>query len=173
MLTRRIFSPDPVLHRIAPYGLAASTGTALVIDLDPKAASLPGPTLADLAVDGVTSDHLRTSRRGVAVVGNGGVAEADAKDLIGHLVAGWPAVVLRVPLESPSSIPVLPLDPPEIRPSRALRAVWQSSVPGSRAPGVVLPPLSRAAVRRMCRGQIEPRHRWVKAWAEVWEPQWT
>jgi len=173
VLTRRLFSPDPVLHRIAPFGLAASTGTALIIDLDPTAAPLPGPTLADLAVDGLTSDHLRTSRSGVAVVANGGVTEADARDLIGHLVSGWPAVVFRVPPESASSIPILPLDPPEIRPVRALRAVWQSSVPGSKAPGLVLPPLSRAAVRRMCRGQIEPRHRWVKAWAEIWEPSWT
>lgn len=173
VLSRRLFSPDPVLHRIAPFGLAASTGTALVVDLDPAAAPLPGPTLADLAVDGLTADHLRSSRRGVAVVANGGVTEAEVQDLVADLVSGWPAVVFRVPPGSPSSIPVLPLDPPEVRPARAMRAVWQSSVVGSQAPGVVLPPLARSAVRQMCRGQVEPRRRWVKAWADIWEPSWT
>ena len=172
VLLRRVSSPDPVLHRIAAFGLAAAAGTCLVVDLDPAAAPLPGPTLAELLRDGVTAAHLRAARRGVAVISNGGVSESEAADLIDGMTAGWPAVVLRVP-EGSNSIPVLPLDPPELRPLRAVRAVWQASQPGSRAPGVVLPPLRRSTVRALCRGVVEPRSRWVRAWASVWEAPWT
>ncbi|HVR32732.1 MAG TPA: hypothetical protein VMS74_08480 [Acidimicrobiia bacterium] len=172
MLLRRVSSPDPVLHRIAPFGLAAAAGTCLVVDLDPAAAPLPGPSLAELLRDGATAAHLRAARRGVAVISNGGVAESEAADLIDGITAGWPAVVLRVPAGS-SSIPVLPLDPPELRPARAMRAVWQAGQHGSRAPGVVLPPLRRSSVRALCRGVVEPRSRWVRAWAPVWGASWT
>lgn len=172
MLVRRVSSPDPVLHRIGPFGLAAAAGTCLVVDLDPGVPSLPGPRLADLIRDGVTADHLRSDRSGVAVVGNGGVSETDAAELLAALVGGWPAVVFRVPPGQPG-IPVLPLDPPELRPARAFEAVWQSAVRGSRAPGVVLPPLRRSAVRSLCRGVVEPRSAWVRAWTPVWEATWT
>lgn len=172
MPVRRLSSPDPVLHRIAPLGLAASAGTCLVIDLDPGAAPLPGPSLTDLMREGATLDHVRAARAGVGVISNGGVTESEVADLLAGLTAGWPAVVLRVPFGEPS-VPVLPLDPPELRPERAFRAVWQSAVRGSRAPGMVLPPLRRAAVRALCRGVVEPRARWVRAWAEVWGPEWT
>lgn len=172
MLVRRISSPDPVLHRIGVFGLAAAAGTCLVVDLDPGAPGLPGPTLAGLLGDGVTAEHLRPGRRGVAVIGNGGVTEADADELVTALSAGWPNVVIRVPFGAPS-ISYLPLDPPELRPARAFRAVWQSAVRGSRAPGVVLPPLRRTTVRGLCSGRVEPRSRWVQAWAPVWETSWT
>jgi hypothetical protein len=160
-----------VLHRIGPFGLAAAAGTALVVDIDPNAAAMPGPSLADLLRDGATAEHLHSGRLGVAVVANGGVEESAAEELLPALMAGWPAVVLRVPPGS-LSIPVLPLDPPEIRPARAFRAVWQASNHGSRAPGIVLPPLGRAALRSLCRGVVEPRSRWVRAWAPVWETTW-
>ena len=143
-----------------------------MVDLDPTAAPLPGATLTDLMRDGATSAHLRTDRSGVAVIANGGVVEAEVETLLTGLVAGWPAVVFRVP-PGEKSIPVLSLDPPELRPARAFRAVWQAAVPGSRAPGVVLPPLRRSAVRALCRGTVEPRSRWVRAWREVWEASWT
>jgi hypothetical protein len=169
---RRVSSHDPVLHRISPLGLAASAGTCLVVDLDPTAAPLPGATLTDLLRDGATSAHLRAGRTGVAVIGNGGIAEPEVAGLLEGLTAGWPAVVLRVP-PGEASIPVFSLDPPELRPARAFRAVWQASVPGSRAPGVVLPPLRRSAVRALCRGVVEPRSRWVRAWHEIWDPSWT
>ncbi|MEX0756497.1 MAG: hypothetical protein WD204_00980 [Acidimicrobiia bacterium] len=172
MPVRRVSSPDPVLHRIAPFGLAAAAGTCLVVDLDPTAPPLPGPSLVDLIRDGVTSSHLRAGRTGVAVLANGGVSEAEATDLLESLLAGWPAAVLRVPSDQPS-IPVLSLDPPDLRPSRAHRAVWQSTIRGSRAPGVVLPPLHRSAIRSLCRGVVEPRSRWVRAWTPVWGTSWT
>lgn len=161
-----------MLHRIGPLGLAASVGTCLVVDLDPTAPAYPGPTLADLLRDGVTAAHLRTGRDGVAVIANGGITEPDALELVEGLTAGWPAVVFRVP-PGQSSIPVLPLDPPELRPERAFRAVWQSATRGARAPGVVLPPLSRSAVSALCRGIVEPKRRWVRAWQPVWESTWT
>jgi hypothetical protein len=169
---RRIASPDPVLHRIGPFGLAAAARTCLVVDLDPLAPTLPGPTLARLRRDGVTAEHLRTERSGVAVIGNGGVAESEVEELLAALTAGWPAVVFRVAPDRPS-IPVLPLDPPEIRPERAFRAVWQSAVRGARAPGVVLPPLRRSVVRALSRGVVEPRSAWVRAWVPVWDGTWT
>lgn len=172
VLVRRLSSPDPVLHRIGPFGLAAAAGTCLVIDLDPTAADLPGPTLASLLTEGATSSHLRSERAGVAVIGNGGVSEGEAEDLVAALVAGWPAVVLRVPPGAPS-VRFLPLDPPELRPRRAFRAVWQASMRGSTAPGIVLPPLRRAAVRSLCAGRLEPRSRWVRSWAPVWGASWT
>ncbi len=171
MPVRRVSSPDPVLHRIAPFGLAASAGTCLVVDLDPASPPLPGPSLFELARDGVTAAHLRSARSGVAVISNGGTTEAEASDLLASLMSGWPAVVLRVPPDQPS-IPVLSFDPPELRPRRAFRAVWQSSVRGSRAPGVVLPPLKRSTVRSLCGGVVEPRSAWVKAWTPVWENSW-
>ncbi|HSJ27550.1 MAG TPA: hypothetical protein VLB67_05020 [Acidimicrobiia bacterium] len=172
MPVRRIASPDPVLHHIAPFGLAAAAGTCLVVDLDPGAVSLPGPTLASLLVDGVTAAHLSPQRAGVAVIGSGGAGEAEAGALLESMLVGWPAVVVRVPFGDPA-VPVLPLDPVELRPPRAVRAVWQASVRGSRAPGVVLPPLRRSTVRALCRGVVEPRSTWVRAWRPVWESSWT
>ena len=172
MPVRRVSSHDPVLHRIAPFGLAASAGTCLVVDLDPTAAPLPGASLTDLLRDGATAAHLRAGRSGVAVIANGGVDESEVQGLLEGLTAGWPAVVLRVPPSEPS-IPVLALDPPELRPDRAFRAVWQAAIRGSRAPGVVLPPLRRSAVLALCKGTVEPRGAWVRAWREVWESSWT
>ncbi|MDX1449595.1 MAG: hypothetical protein R3246_11095, partial [Acidimicrobiia bacterium] len=155
-----------MLHRIAPFGLAASAGTALIVDLDPRSPSLPGPTLATLLAEGLTARHLRPARKGVAVVGNGGISPKQADELLRDLLAGWPAVVLRMPLAAPA-IPVLPLEPPEIRPDPSGRAVWQAATRGSHGPGLVLPPVGRTVVRRLCRGQVEPRHRWVRAWTPV------
>lgn len=106
------------------------------------------------------------------MIGNGGVGESDVEKLLAALTAGWPAIVFRVP-PGEESIPVLALDPPELRPARAFRAVWQAAVRGSRAPGVVLPPLRRSAVRALCGGTVEPQSRWVRAWGEVWEQSWT
>ena len=161
-----------MLHRIGPFGLASAARTCLVVDLDAQAPPLPGPTLVDLLREGVTAAHLRSQRSGVAVVANGGVTEEEAADLLAALTAGWPAVVFRVSPDHPS-IPVLPLEPPELRPETAFRAVWQATTRGSRAPGVVLPPLGRAGISSLCRGIVEPRSAWVRAWSPVWDSGWT
>lgn len=169
--TRRLASPDPVLHRIAPFGLAAAAGTALVVDLDPGAGAYPGPSLRDLVDGSLTADHLRPRAGRVGVIANGGIVESEAVDVLSALVGSWPAVVLRVPLDA-APLPVLPMDPPEIAVLRPHRAVWQASTRGSSAPGAVLPPLRRSVVRALCRGTVESRSRWVRAWRQVWGSAW-
>ena len=64
-----IWSPeDGVLGAVAPLGLAAAAGTALVVDLDPGGPRYPGPaTLADLVADGPRRGDLSPSRRGVSI----------------------------------------------------------------------------------------------------------
>ena len=63
---------DPVLHALAPLGLAAARGTALVMDLDEEVPSYPGSTsLANLVVSHPRRDDLRPVRSGVAVLSNG------------------------------------------------------------------------------------------------------
>lgn len=171
MPIRSLTSPDPVLHRIGPFGLAASAGTALVIDLDPNAAPYPGPTLRHLAEDGITSAHLRPPRSGVALIANGGVLADEVSDLVRALADAWPAVVVRQPAGH-GAVPVLPLEPAEVWPHDPGRAVWQASTPGSRARGLVLPPLRRSTVRALCRATVAPRARWVRAWRPIWGPEW-
>ena len=168
---RRLASPDPVLHRIAPFGLAAAAGTALVVDLDAGAATYPGQTLRDLVDGSLTADHLRPRAGRVGVVANGGIDEEEASDVLAALVEAWPAVVLRVPPGS-TDLPVLPLEPAEICGRRPSRAVWQATTRGSSAPGLVLPPLRRSVVRALCRGSVEMRSRWVRSWRPVWGTSW-
>jgi hypothetical protein len=173
-------SLDPVLHHVAPLGLAASAGApALVVDLDPSSAGYPGRSLAELLADGPRRADLAPTRNGVAVVGHGGARPDEAAELMPRLLAAWPFAVLRVAADGdgPSGIPVVPvhsllpapLDPPVDRP-----AVYQAHVPWSSlpGPGVLLPPAGRAATVRMLGGTIEPRSRWVRAWARVWRLPW-
>ena len=127
--------------------------------------------MADLAAGDVTAAHLAPRRAGVAVIASGGMGPGDAEGLVESLVRGWPAVVFRVPHGS-GAVPVLPLEPVELRPPMAMRAVWQTSVRGSLAPGVVLPPITRGRIRSISRGVLDRRWRWVRAWAPVWEDSW-
>lgn len=56
---------DLVLHHLAPIGLAAAAGTALVVDLDLDRPSYPGRlTLSDLLTDGPRRADLVPTRRG-------------------------------------------------------------------------------------------------------------
>lgn len=171
---------DPVLHHLAPLGLAAATGApTLVVDLDPSAPGYPGRTLADLAADGPRRADLAPSRDGVAVIGHGGVDEDEAAELVPRLLASWPFAVLRLPPEAvpADGTPVIPahpmlpspLDPPSDRPAAYQAHLRWSTAPG---PGLLLPPPGRAATVRMLRGTIEPRSRWVKAWAPAWRLPW-
>ena len=174
---------DPVLHALAPLGLAAARGTALVVDLDDEASSYPGSTsLARLVVSQPRLADLRPHRPGVAVLPNGSIHPREAADVIGALVAGWPAVVLRfgaaqgLPpslLEVPV-VPVTPLLPGFLHPSLAGAAVYQSLFPGPppRLSGVVLPPLGRSHIQGMLTGTRFPPRRWVRAWERVWEASW-
>lgn len=174
---------DPVLHGLAPLGLASAQGTALVVDLDDEAPSYPGSTsLAKLVVSQPRLSDLRPLRPGVAVLPNGSVHPREAEDVIEALVAGWPAVVLRFgaaqglppALLNVPVVPVAPLLPGFLHPSLAGAAVYQSLFPGPppRLRGVVLPPLGRSHIQGMLTGAALPPRRWVRAWEQVWEASW-
>ena len=178
-----IWTPeDGVLGALAPLGLAASAGTALVIDLDPLGPRYPGaPSLADLVREGPRRADLSPARRGVAVLRNGGVGPASAAEVVSALLAGWERVVLRLP---PRPAPVGPGTP--VVPVRLLipgglfapaggPAVYQStravlSLPG---PGVRLPVPSPGTVAGLLKGRLPVLgDRWVRAWRPVWEAPW-
>lgn len=174
---------DPVLHALAPLGLAAARRTALVVDLDEEAPSYPGSTsLASLVVSQPRLSDLRPLRPGVAVLPNGAVHPREAGEVIEALMAGWPAVVLRLgagrdlppALLSVPVVPVSPLLPGFLHPPLTGAAVYQSvfSGPPPRLRGVVLPPLGRSHIQGMLTGTTLPPRRWVRAWARVWEVSW-
>ncbi len=174
---------DPVLHALAPLGLGAARGTALVVDLDDEGPAYPGSTsLAKLVVSQPRLSDLRPIRPGVAVLPNGSVHPREAAEVIEALMAGWPAVVLRLGaaqglppalLEVPV-VPVVPLLPGFLHPPLTGTAVYQSVSPGPppRLRGVVLPPLGRSHIQRMLTGRGLPPRRWVRAWERVWEVSW-
>ncbi|MEE8489046.1 MAG: hypothetical protein V3S43_01840, partial [Acidimicrobiia bacterium] len=79
-----IWSPeDGVLGAVAPLGLAAASGTALVVDLDPNGPNYPGASsLAALVADGPRRSDLQPVRKGVAVLANGGIEPEDAEAVL-------------------------------------------------------------------------------------------
>jgi len=175
-----VHSDDPVLHHIAPVGLAAalagSGSAALVVDLDPAAAPYPGRTLADLARDGVRRADLVPGRRGVARLGLGPLDPEEAGPLVARLAESWPAVVARVPgpLSGLPFVPVRALLPSPLLEPAPGPAVYQATAPGSRAPGpgILLPPLGRARIRSLLAGTVDPRWRWVRAWEAAGRLPW-
>jgi hypothetical protein len=72
-----VWSPDPVLSTVAPIGLAAAVGTALVVDLT-HTRSIGGRTLADLVSDGPRLAELSPGRPGIAFLAGGTSTEAPA-----------------------------------------------------------------------------------------------
>lgn len=171
-----VASPDPVMSLLGPIGLAASAGTALVVDMGSGLRTPRRRTLADLVADGPRLEELAPGRRGVAFVSAGGLAPGPAAELVGRLSRHWPAVVIRVGVsgwEGPT-VPILPLYPGWLAPDHAGAAVWQTVPGGGRppGPGPVLPPLGRAMTVRMLAGGLPRRDRWVRAWLQVWEMPW-
>ena len=171
-----VWSPDPVLSTVAPIGLAASAGTALVIDMV-ATAKTSARTLADLVSDGPALSELSPGRPGVAWLPAGKVDRGDAVELMDRLAAHWPALVVRVPdHDFPfASVPVIPLFPGRLLPVRLPpRGVWQPVADGADppGPGPVLPRLRAGLVRRMLSGQIPRKSRWVASWSAVWEMPW-
>ncbi len=175
-----IWSPeDEVLGTVAPLALAAAAGTALVIDLDPAGPRYRGDaTLAGLVADGPTRGDLSPSRRGVAVLPNGGVAPDEAEEILHALVAGWPAVVMRLPSRHPGgdgAIPILPLVPgATVRrppgPAVYQRSAWRVEVPVG---AVVLPRPGAATIGALLAGKMPGRRdRWIRSWGRVWEQPW-
>jgi hypothetical protein len=173
---------DGLLGALAPLGLAAAAGTALVIDLDPGGPHYPGEvSLADLVGEGPRRDHLSPSRSGVAVLRNGGVTPQAAAEVVAALVAGWDRVVLRLPprpAPAGDGIPVAPvrlLAPGGLFSPGEGRSVFQATPALSRppGPGVRLPVPSRGTVAALALGRRpRPGDRWVAAWRRVWEVPW-
>ena len=173
-----IWSPeDGVLGAVAPLGLAAAAGTALVVDLDPDGPAYPGTsTLAALVANGPRRSDLIPSRRGVAVLANGGADPEEATPILDAMVASWPAVVLRLPaghVGSIGAIPVVPLVPGDLFTGYGPSVVYQRSgwlVEPPRDASIVLPRPRRATLAMLLNGMAPPpRDRWISAWRPLWE----
>jgi hypothetical protein len=172
---------DGLLGVVAPLALAASVGTALVVDLDPRGAAFTNTgSLATLVEEGPRRTDLEPSRSGVALLSNGGVSADAARGVLDALITGWPAVVFRLPGDrdrpaGPGVVPVYPLVPsPAGATAPPFPAVYQQTGWGTRppGPGVVVPRPSRASVRMLLDGTRPPRGRWLRAWAQVWSRSW-
>jgi hypothetical protein len=172
-----VSSPDLILSVVAPIGLAAAAGTALVVDLAAGAVSPTTRSLRDIRVDGPTLSEISPGRRGVALIAGGGVGRTESVELLERLSRRWPAIVVRVDEEGWEFpvVPVLPLFPGRLAPVLSgSSGVWQpvgtgASPPG---PGPVLPRLRPGCLRRMLSGNLPRRSRWVAAWGPVWEMPW-
>lgn len=170
---------DGVLGIVAPLALASSADTALVVDLDREGPRYPGSgSLAELVEQGPRLDDLRPSRTGIAVLRNGGIDAADAGEVIGALIKGWPNVVLRLPriatgLSMPL-VPVIPLLPGGMTPESDRPAVYQQLGWHEKAPGPALtvPTPSRGTVAALLEGRMPSRRRWIRAWRQVWSMPW-
>jgi hypothetical protein len=166
---------DPVLHAVAPLGLASAAGTALVVDLDPGSPGYGGGrTLASLVADGPRLDDLVPRRSGVAVLANGGVDPEEAMPIVEALSRRWPAVVARVSADPPlPAVEAFVLLSGMLGPEVGRPAVYQATRPGPRPrlPGVVLPALGRGSIEAMLAGRRPPR-RWVTAWKPAWSFPW-
>jgi hypothetical protein len=171
-----VWSADPVLSTVAPIGLAASVGTALVVDLV-STASHGGRTLADIVAEGPKLSELSPARAGIAMLVGGRVPLDSAFEILDQLGHHWPALVVRLPGATPTvaSVPVVPLFPGKLAPREpSTPGVWQPVAGGSEppGPGPVLPTLRAGTVRRLLSGQLPRRSRWVAAWRPVWEMPW-
>jgi hypothetical protein len=170
---------DGVLGIVAPLALASSADTALVVDLDRDGPRYPGSgSLADLVEQGPRLEDLQPTRTGVAVLRNGGIDGAEASEVIGALIKGWPNVVLRLPrvatgLSMPL-VPVIPLLPGGMTPESDRPAVYQQLGWHEQAPGpaVTVPTPARSTVAALLAGRMPARRRWIRAWRRVWSMPW-
>ncbi|MPZ51248.1 MAG: hypothetical protein GEU79_00685 [Acidimicrobiia bacterium] len=168
---------DRLLSALAPIGLAAAAGTALVVDLENPGVSYPGErTLADLVRDGPRRADLIPERDGVALLANGGVDMDEARETVELLISNWPATVLRtMDGDVPAPVvPVIPLYPGWMARPTELVAVWQTMSGSTDAPGPgpVLPAPGRSMIVSVCSGRLPTKGRWVRSWGAVWELPW-
>jgi hypothetical protein len=171
---------DGLLSAVAPIGLAAAAGTALVVDLDPHGPVYPGKaSLADLVGEGPRRADLVPGRNGVAVLRNGGVDPAEAREVIDALAIGWPHLVVRVADPDHAEalaplVPVWPLLPGILTPRAKTQSVYQRTgfVTNPPGPGPVLPKLRPAFLAGLLNGTLAHGSRWVAAWREVWRLPW-
>ena len=168
---------DGLLGALAPLGLGAAAGTALVIDLDQKGPRYPGEgSLASLVAEGPRRDDLTPTRSGLAVLRNGGVDPAAAREVVDALIAGWPSVVLRLPSEEVLREPdvvVRPLVPGSLfTHSPGGASVFQDLGFRLPSPGPRLPVMGRSTAATLLAGAVPTRSRWVRAWKAAWEGGW-
>jgi hypothetical protein len=171
---------DGLLSAVAPLGLAAAAETALVIDLDPMGPRYPGnASLADLVSGGPRRADLVPARKGVAVLRNGGVGIAEAREVVEALIAGWPQVVVRVgePVAAGGLAPLVavwPLLPGMLAPQIDAPGVFQRTGFSVAPPGggLVLPRPRPALLEGLLKGVVARRSRWVAAWRPVWRLPW-
>jgi len=172
-----LWSPlDATLGIVGPLGAAAAVDTALVVDLDPNGPPYLGPfSLADLVEHGPTLAQLQPSRKGAAVLRNGGIEPVDAEEIVSELVSRWPNVVLRC---SPSSnagqtaTALLPLLPEPFTPTSHGRVVYQKmTIPVAPPPNHTVLPVPRVGTIRALLGGVRPspRDRWVRAFRPLWQ----
>ena len=176
------WSPEGgILGVVAPLALAAAAGTALVIDFDPNGPAYSKKvSLAQLVAEGPRREHLSPTRRGVAVVANGGVGRAESMEVVGALCEGWPHVVLRLPSggNRPTGsglVPVRHLLPGSLfaidsRPSVYQRCGWRVRPVG---PGPIVPRPRSATIQALLEGRRPVADRWMFVWRDVWEAAWT
>ena len=171
---------DGLLSAVAPLGLAAAAGTALMVDLDPHGPDYPGgASLAELVAEAPRRADLVPGRAGTAVLRNGGVGVAEAREVVEALIVGWPHLVLRVSTPEAAAelaplVPVRPLLPGILAPRVESPCVYQktgfsASPPG---PGPLLPRPRPRLLANLLNGTLEPRSRWVTAWRQVWRLPW-
>jgi hypothetical protein len=170
-------SPDPVLSVAGSIGLAASRGTALIIDLADPRTDGDRRTLRDIVSDGPSLHEMSPGRQGVAMIRGGGIDHSAAVAIIEELAARWPALVVRTDEGQRlfPTVPAVPLYPGSLLPaSRHAHCVWQPVGNGSDppGPGPVLPRLRPATLRRLLSGRLPRRSRWIGAWGPVWEMPW-
>lgn len=168
-------SPDAVLSLAGPVGLAASAGTALLVDMVTDDRS--GRTLRDICEDGPRLTEISPVRAGVALLRGGGADQAAAVETLTRLARQWPALVVRV--DDPDwpfpVVPAIPLFPGALMvPPRASHCVWQPVGTGSNPPGPghLMPRIRPAVLRGLLAGRLPTRSRWVSAWRPVWEMPW-
>lgn len=166
---------DGLLGALAPLGLGAAAGTALVVDLQPDGPRYPGEgSLAQLVAEGPRRVDLSPQRTGLAVLRNGGIDWFAATEILDALAAGWPSVVLRLPPAEevrPSDVVVAPLVPGGVM-SAPSATVYQDLGFRVPAPGPVLPTLSRFTAGSLLAGSVPRRSRWVRAWRGAWDGAW-
>lgn len=171
---------DGLLSTVAPLGLAAAAGTALVVDLDPDGPNYPGvASLAELVADGPRRADLVPGRAGTAVLRNGGVDVVEAQEVVEALMVGWPHLVLRVSTPGAATalaplVPVRPLLPGILAPRGESPCVYQKTgfVAHPPGPGPLLPRPRPRLLGNLLNGTVEPRSRWVAAWRQVWRLPW-
>lgn len=176
---------DSLLATLAPLGLAAAAGTALVIDGEENGPHYPSEgSLADMVEAGPRRMDLVPPASGLAVLRNGGIELDQAWDVIEAFGEGWPHVVVRLPSGGgrPARlarrwpvVPVVPLLPHAFREDVAQPFVAQSTglaTAGEVSPEVVLPIPSRRTVTNLLAGRMAGSSRWIRRWRLAWKVAW-